>query len=387
MVVEAPAPVVVEVPSPEVVEAPAPEVVEAPAPEVVEAPAPVVVEAPAPVVVEAPAPEVVEAPAPEVVEAPAPVVVEAPAPVVVEAPAPEVEPSASPTAVIDSVPESDLIPLTPVAGSPDPAGAPQQNDGDLIPLQPPVAIPVPAPSPTPTPQPAPPSCSQSVADVLYSGALGGDTNLSGAAADYVGLGSTLQGISTNEPYTIFVPTDAAWGRSGIDWDAVARDDPDKLLAVLLNHVIPGQSLQVTDFQVGSTYPTLNSDKLLKLDGPLDPVVEETVTVCNTVIHKISVVIVPDFVGPLPAASSASSASATSQQPTAASNGGGSSNQASSSVDIVDVSVGDNAFSSGAASWNGNSFSGSSGSWGDNSWSNGEWNWGGSSGSVNQINLG
>ena len=387
VVVEAPAPVVVEAPAPEVVEAPAPEVVEAPAPEVVEAPAPVVVEAPAPVVVEAPAPEVVEAPAPEVVEAPAPVVVEAPAPEVVEAPAPEVEPSASPTAVIDSVPESDLIPLTPVAGSPDPAGAPQQNDGDLIPLQPPVAIPVPAPSPTPTPQPAPPSCSQSVADVLYSGALGGDTNLSGAAADYVGLGSTLQGISTNEPYTIFVPTDAAWGRSGIDWDAVARDDPDKLLAVLLNHVIPGQSLQVTDFQVGSTYPTLNSDKLLKLDGPLDPVVEETVTVCNTVIHKISVVIVPDFVGPLPAASSASSASATSQQPTAASNGGGSSNQASSSVDIVDVSVGDNAFSSGAASWNGNSFSGSSGSWGDNSWSNGEWNWGGSSGSVNQINLG
>ncbi len=339
-----------------------------------------------PAIVQAP-PEVVEAPAPVVVEAPAPVVVEAPAPEVVEAPAPEVEPSASPTAVIDSVPESDLIPLTPVAGSPDPAGAPQQNDGDLIPLQPPVAIPVPAPSPTPTPQPAPPSCSQSVADVLYSGALGGDTNLSGAAADYVGLGSTLQGISTNEPYTIFVPTDAAWGRSGIDWDAVARDDPDKLLAVLLNHVIPGQSLQVTDFQVGSTYPTLNSDKLLKLDGPLDPVVEETVTVCNTVIHKLSVVIVPDFVGPLPAASSASSASATSQQPTAASNGGGSSNQASSSVDIVDVSVGDNVFSSGAASWNGNSFSGSSGSWGDNSWSNGEWNWGGSSGSVNQINLG
>ncbi len=338
----------------------------------------------------APSPPVVEAPAP-VVEAPAPVVeapVTVPSAPVVEAPAPEADLPASTAASVEPAPESDLIPLAPVVGSPSPIGAPQQSEGDLIPLQPPVAIPVPAPSPPLTPQPAPPSCAQSIADVLYSGALGGDTNVSGSAANYVGLVNTLDGISTNEAYTIFIPTDSAWGRSGIDWDSVARDDPAKLLTVLLNHVIPGQSLQVADFQVGSTYPTLNEDKLLKLDGPLDPVVEGSITVCNTVIHKISVVIVPEFVGPLPTASVASSSSSSasaSQQATAASSG--STNQASSSVDIVDVSVGDNAFSSGSASWNGNSFSGSSGNVGGSSWTSGEWNWGGFSGSANQINVG
>ena len=315
----------------------------------------------------------------------------APSPPVVEAPAPEADLPASTAASVEPAPESDLIPLAPVVGSPSPIGAPQQSEGDLIPLQPPVAIPVPAPSPPLTPQPAPPSCAQSIADVLYSGALGDDINVSGSAANYVGLANTLDSISTNEAYTIFVPTDAAWGRSGTDWDAVARDDPAKLLAVILNHIIPGQSLQVSDFQVGSTYPTLNENKLLKLDGPLDPVVVGTVTVCNTVIHKISVVIVPAFVGPLPAASgaasAASSAASASQQATAASSGTGSSNQASSSVDIVDVSIGDNNFSSGSASWNGNSFSGSSGNWGDSSWSSGDWNWGGFSGSANQIVIG
>jgi len=341
----------------------------------------------------APSPPVVEAPAP-VVEAPAPVVeapVTVPSPPVVEAPAPEADLPASTAASVEPAPESDLIPLAPVVGSPSPIGASQQSEEDLIPLQPPVAIPVPAPSPPLTPQPAPPSCAQSIADVLYSGALGDDINVSGSAANYVGLANTLDSISTNEAYTIFVPTDAAWGRSGTDWDAVARDDPAKLLAVILNHIIPGQSLQVSDFQVGSTYPTLNENKLLKLDGPLDPVVVGTVTVCNTVIHKISVVIVPAFVGPLPAASgaasAASSAASASQQATAASSGTGSSNQASSSVDIVDVSIGDNNFSSGSASWNGNSFSGSSGNWGDSSWSSGDWNWGGFSGSANQIVIG
>ncbi len=341
----------------------------------------------------APSPPVVEAPAP-VVEAPAPVVeapVTVPSPPVVEAPAPEADLPASTAASVEPAPESDLIPLAPVVGSPSPIGAPQQSEGDLIPVQPPVAIPVPAPSPPLTPQPAPPSCAQSIADVLYSGALGDDINVSGSAANYVGLANTLDSISTNEAYTIFVPTDAAWGRSGTDWDAVARDDPAKLLAVIQNHIIPGQSLQVSDFQVGSTYPTLNENKLLKLDGPLDPVVVETVTVCNTVIHKISVVIVPEFVGPLPAASgaasAASSAASASQQATAASSGTGSSNQASSSVDIVDVSIGDNNLSSGSASWNGNSFSGSSGNWGDSSWSSGDWNWGGFSGSANQIVIG
>jgi len=341
----------------------------------------------------APSPPVVEALAP-VVEAPAPVVeapVIVPSPPVVEAPAPEADLPASTAASVEPAPESDLIPLAPVVGSPSPIGAPQQSEGDLIPLQPPVAIPVPAPSPPLTPEPAPPSCAQSIADVLYSGALGDDINVSGSAANYVGLANTLDSISTNEAYTIFVPTDAAWGRSGTDWDAVARDDPAKLLAVILNHIIPGQSLQVSDFQVGSTYPTLNENKLLKLDGPLDPVVVGTVTVCNTVIHKISVVIVPAFVGPLPAASgaasAASSAASASQQATAASSGTGSSNQASSSVDIVDVSIGDNNFSSGSASWNGNSFSGSSGNWGDSSWSSGDWNWGGFSGSANQIVIG
>jgi len=357
----------------------------APSPPVVEAPAPVV-EAP----VTVPSPPVVEAPAP-VVEAP----VTVPSPPVVEAPAPEADLPASTAASVEPAPESDLIPLAPVVGSPSPIGASQQSEEDLIPLQPPVAIPVPAPSPPLTPQPAPPSCAQSIADVLYSGALGDDINVSGSAANYVGLANTLDSISTNEAYTIFVPTDAAWGRSGTDWDAVARDDPAKLLAVILNHIIPGQSLQVSDFQVGSTYPTLNENKLLKLDGPLDPVVVGTVTVCNTVIHKISVVIVPAFVGPLPAASgaasgaasAASSAASASQQATAASSGTGSSNQASSSVDIVDVSIGDNNFSSGSASWNGNSFSGSSGNWGDSSWSSGDWNWGGFSGSANQIVIG
>jgi uncharacterized surface protein with fasciclin (FAS1) repeats len=314
-------------------------------------------------------PQVV-APAPEVV-APAPEVV-APAPEVV-APAPEV----SATALVPS-PESDLIPLVASAPSPETASS-QEANNDLIPLQPPTAIPVPAPSPQP-PQaiPQPPSCSQSIASAMFSGALGDDINIASTAINVVGLNSALENMYTNQPYTIFVPTDGAFVSSGVDWETLARENPATLAVILNNHIIPGQSLQVQEFVIGAMYPTMNADKLLKLDAPLAPVVVDTITVCNVVFHKVSVVIIPTFIGQLPSASMAS------QQATTSNN-----NQASSgsSLQIHDVSVGDNSFNSNSGDWNGNSWSSSSGNVGGGSWDSTNWDFGGFSGSVNSVNLG
>jgi hypothetical protein len=254
----------------------------------------------------------------------------------------------------------------------------------LIPLQPPVAIAVPAPQPLSQPAPQPPSCSYSIADVLYSDAMGGDVQNIAGLAEFIGLSAKLDGVYTSEPYTIFVPTDAAVYSSGIDWETLVSQDPSTIEKILNNHIIPGQSLQVADFSIGSTYPTWNEGQLLKLDAPLDPILEGPITVCNTVIHKVSVVIVPSFVGPLPMTASTASSAATGSQQAAA---GTSSQTGGVSVDVTDVSIGDNSFGSSSASAGGNSFDSTSGSWNGNSWDSSSWDFGGFSGSFKNVNWG
>jgi len=249
-------------------------------------------------------------------------------------------------------PEGDLIPLAPPPTAPSPPPAEAQGDaGDLIPLQP-VAIPVPAPQPQSQPAPQPPSCSKSIADVLWSGELA-NTDLVVNLASSVGVSNMLDGIYTDQPFTVFVPSDAAIANSGIDWAAV---NADTIKLVLNNHIIPGQSLQVQDFVIGGTYPTLTDGKLLQLDSPLSPVVEQTVTSCNLVVHRISTVIVPTYIGQLPTVSAASATQAASTASAASSSNAAqaANNPASSgsSVEIKDITVGDNSFSSAGASFNG-----------------------------------
>lgn len=239
--------------------------------------------------------------------------------------------------------EGDLI----VPG-PSPSPVPQ---GDLI---------VPGPSPSPAPAPRCPS----IRDVLTSLR---DVDLLNGLAEFAGMDDALGIIPSSEQYTIFAPTNQAIESSGIDWEALISSNPGLVKLILNNHVIPGSSLQVEDFAIGETYLTWNEGKLLKLDAPLQPIVVESVTICGTVIHTVSAVIVPTFIDSIPQQASAGnpSASAAVGTPSSSASAGSSASASSSgsSVDIKDVSVGDSSFQSGS------------------------WNFGGFSGSVQNVNIG
>ena len=116
-----------------------------------------------------------------------------------------------------------------------------------------------------------------------------------AAIDAAELGETLSG---DGPFTVFAPTDTAFGAlpAGALDDLLA--DIDLLTEILLHHVHSGNVLS-TDLSNGMEVPTLNDDVLLvSIDAgtvmiDMSTVIQPDIVANNGVVHFINAVLIAD----------------------------------------------------------------------------------------------
>lgn len=114
------------------------------------------------------------------------------------------------------------------------------------------------------------------------------------AAEAAGLVETLTGEG---PYTVFAPTDTAFAKLPDGTVESLLNDPEKLKAILLYHVVPGRAMatdvvkkkslssaQGTDIEVSVT------EEGVMVDGA--NVVKTDIDAGNGIIHVIDAVIMP-----------------------------------------------------------------------------------------------
>lgn len=117
-----------------------------------------------------------------------------------------------------------------------------------------------------------------------------------AAVKAAGLAETLSGPG---PFTVFAPTDAAFGKlpPGTLEDLLKPENKDKLVAILTYHVVPG-TVKAADVVKLDTATTVNGQAAdITVEGGSVKVDAATVTATdipasNGVIHVIDTVILP-----------------------------------------------------------------------------------------------
>jgi uncharacterized surface protein with fasciclin (FAS1) repeats len=108
-------------------------------------------------------------------------------------------------------------------------------------------------------------------------------------------GLTTQ-MKANGPYTIFMPTDAAFDQLDAGrWEAL-QQDKDQLSRVLRYHVIPGK-VKVTEVKPGKTRSEAGALLALKSDNGMVTVngarvTESDLAADNGIIHGIDAVLMP-----------------------------------------------------------------------------------------------
>jgi uncharacterized surface protein with fasciclin (FAS1) repeats len=123
----------------------------------------------------------------------------------------------------------------------------------------------------------------------------GDVTIFNAMVKALGLDGSLDESTT--PFTVLVPNDAAFSQyfedSGIQLNTLLAEQKDLLDALVKSHIIKDQIVQVSDFEIGNTFTTLNADKNLVLKSSIDPIlVAGDIEVCNGQAHVIDYVIKP-----------------------------------------------------------------------------------------------
>ena len=115
-----------------------------------------------------------------------------------------------------------------------------------------------------------------------------------AAAQAAGLVDTL---NSEGPFTVFAPSDAAFAKLPEGTVEALLQDPDKLKAILLYHVVPGKMMAADVVKKQSLKSAQGSDITLKVsdagvmvDGA--NVVTTDIKASNGVIHVIDSVIMP-----------------------------------------------------------------------------------------------
>jgi transforming growth factor-beta-induced protein len=115
-----------------------------------------------------------------------------------------------------------------------------------------------------------------------------------AAADAAGLVGLLSDCSAG-PFTVFAPTDAAFGALPQDVLDAALADPDGLLTTVLTyHVVPGTVLAADVVGLSSATTVQGEDISVNgtvLNGSVNIVTTDLVA-CNGVVHVIDAVLLP-----------------------------------------------------------------------------------------------
>ena len=115
-----------------------------------------------------------------------------------------------------------------------------------------------------------------------------------AAVKAAGLVATLSG---GGPYTVFAPTNAAFAKVPADQLSALLNDPAKLKAVLLYHVVAGKVMAADVVKLSSANTVQGSPVTIKVDGGMVMINDATVTktdimASNGVIHVIDSVLLP-----------------------------------------------------------------------------------------------
>ena len=123
----------------------------------------------------------------------------------------------------------------------------------------------------------------------------GDVTIFNAMVKALGLDGSLDDSTT--PFTVLVPNDAAFSQyfedSGIQLNTLLAEQKELLDVLVKSHIIKDQIVQVSDFEIGNTFTTLNADKDLVMKSSIDPIiVAGDIEVCNGQAHVIDYVIKP-----------------------------------------------------------------------------------------------
>lgn len=133
-------------------------------------------------------------------------------------------------------------------------------------------------------------------DIVDTAAAAGDFGTLLAAAEAAGLVETLKG---DGPFTIFAPTDAAFGAlpEGTVEELLKPENKEMLASILTYHVIAGKVMS-TDLTDDMEAATVNGDTvMIDLDNGVmvdgENVTAADIEATNGVIHVIDAVIMPN----------------------------------------------------------------------------------------------
>lgn len=133
-------------------------------------------------------------------------------------------------------------------------------------------------------------------DIVAVAAGAGSFNTLVAAVKAAGLVETLQG---DGPFTVFAPTDEAFGKlpEGTVESLLKPENKDKLVAILTYHVVPGK-VMAADVKTGKVKTVNGKELSVKVaDGKVTvdkaTVVKTDVAASNGVIHVIDTVVLPE----------------------------------------------------------------------------------------------
>lgn len=133
-------------------------------------------------------------------------------------------------------------------------------------------------------------------DIVDTAVGAGQFNTLVAAVKQAGLVETLKGKG---PFTVFAPTDAAFGKlpAGTVEGLLKPENKEKLTQILTYHVVPGKVMaadvkgKVTEAKtVEGSSVTVDGTKGVTVNGA--NVVKADVTASNGVIHAIDAVLMP-----------------------------------------------------------------------------------------------
>lgn len=133
-------------------------------------------------------------------------------------------------------------------------------------------------------------------DIVDTAAEAGSFNTLVAAVQAAGLVETLKGTG---PFTVFAPTDEAFGKlpEGTVEGLLKPENKDKLVAILTYHVVPAKVTAAEVVKLDSA-KTVNGNELVisAKDGTVlidkATVVKPDVMASNGVIHVIDTVLIP-----------------------------------------------------------------------------------------------